>query len=96
MYLHAFSVPLAGSTNQQQIRIRPLRTARKGQEDTVQIVGAGGDEIVLTPLREEVVTSLAGPMQVLQREEGNRRTTCTDWNERSSQSRSVFRMVIEA
>ena len=69
MYLHAFSVPLAGSTNQ-RIRIRPLRTARKGEEDTIQIVGAGGDKIVLTLLREEVVTLLAGPIQVLHGKKG--------------------------
>ena len=68
----------------------------KAKKILVQNVGAGGDEIVLTPLREEVVTSLAGPMQVLQREEGNRRTTRTDRKERSSRSHSVFQMVIEA
>ena len=62
----------------------------KANKTPIQIVGAGGDEIVLTPLREEVVTSLAGPIQVLQQEDGNRRTTCTDWNEGSSRSHSVF------
>jgi len=73
-----------------------LAPPEKAKKTPVQIVGAGGDEIVLTPLREEVVTSLAGVMQVLQRGEGNRRTACTDWNERSSRSHSVFRMVIES
>ncbi|KAF9458828.1 kinesin-domain-containing protein [Collybia nuda] len=54
----------------------------------VQIQGGGsGGDVVLTPLREEVVTSLKG---------GNRRTACTDWNKRSSRSHSVFRMVIES
>ncbi|KII86718.1 hypothetical protein PLICRDRAFT_163991 [Plicaturopsis crispa FD-325 SS-3] len=58
----------------------------------VQIQGAG----VLSPLREEVVTSLKGVKAVLERGEGNRRTASTDWNERSSRSHSVFRLVIES
>lgn len=64
----------------------------------VQIHGGtgGGGEVVLAPLREEVVTSLKGVKEVLRRGEGNRRTACTDWNERSSRSHSVFRMVIES
>jgi centromeric protein E len=61
----------------------------------VQIQGIGG-ELILSPLREEVVTSLKGVKEVLKRGEGNRRTACTDWNERSSRSHSVFRMVIES
>ncbi|KAG6816391.1 hypothetical protein H0H87_006540 [Tephrocybe sp. NHM501043] len=62
----------------------------------VQIQGGIGNEVILTPLREEVVTSLKGVKEVLRRGEGNRRTACTDWNERSSRSHSVFRMVIES
>ncbi|KAH6893650.1 kinesin [Coprinopsis sp. MPI-PUGE-AT-0042] len=58
--------------------------------------GAGGTEVILTPLREEVVTSLKGVKEVLKRGEGNRRTACTDWNDRSSRSHSVFRLVIES
>ena len=61
----------------------------------VQIQGTGAN-VVLTPLREEVVTSLKGVHEVLQRGEGNRRTASTDWNERSSRSHSVFRLVIES
>ncbi|KAG2009468.1 kinesin [Coprinopsis cinerea AmutBmut pab1-1] len=62
----------------------------------VQIQGGVGGDIVLTPLREEVVTSLKGVREVLKRGEGNRRTACTDWNDRSSRSHSVFRLVIES
>ncbi|EKM79626.1 hypothetical protein AGABI1DRAFT_74724 [Agaricus bisporus var. burnettii JB137-S8] len=62
----------------------------------VQIQGGGGSDIILTPLREEVVTSLKGVKEVLKRGEGNRRTACTDWNDRSSRSHSVFRLVIES
>ncbi|GLB38799.1 putative TRAFAC class myosin-kinesin ATPase superfamily, kinesin family protein [Lyophyllum shimeji] len=65
-------------------------------KNPVQIQGGVGNEIILAPLREEVVTSLKGVKEVLRRGEGNRRTACTDWNERSSRSHSVFRMVIES
>ncbi|KAI0088303.1 P-loop containing nucleoside triphosphate hydrolase protein [Irpex rosettiformis] len=61
----------------------------------VQIHGTG-PSLVLAPLREEVVTSLKGVKEVLERGEGNRRTASTDWNERSSRSHSVFRVVIES
>ena len=62
----------------------------------VQLQGGPGGDVILTPLREEVVTSLKGVKEVLRRGEGNRRTACTDWNERSSRSHSVFRLVIES
>ncbi|KAK0187486.1 P-loop containing nucleoside triphosphate hydrolase protein [Armillaria mellea] len=62
----------------------------------VMIQGGGGSEIILTPLREEVVTSLKGVKDVLKRGESHRRTACTDWNERSSRSHSVFRLVVES
>ncbi|KAF8912297.1 P-loop containing nucleoside triphosphate hydrolase protein [Mucidula mucida] len=62
----------------------------------VGLQGGVGGEIILTPLREEVVTSLKGIHEVLKRGESHRRTACTDWNERSSRSHSVFRLVIES
>lgn len=62
----------------------------------VQIQGNSGSDVILTPLREEVVTSLKSIKEVLKRGEGNRRTACTDWNDRSSRSHSVFRLVIES
>ncbi|RDB19180.1 Kinesin-like protein KIN-7N [Hypsizygus marmoreus] len=66
-------------------------------KNPVQIQGGGsGGEIVLAPLREEVVTSLKGVKEVLRRGEGNRRTAWYRLNERSSRSHSVFRMVIES
>ncbi|KAJ8595149.1 kinesin-domain-containing protein [Rhizopogon salebrosus TDB-379] len=58
----------------------------------VQIQGMG----FLVPLREEVVTSLKSVKEVLERGERNRRTASTDWNERSSRSHSVFRLVVES
>ncbi|ESK96372.1 kinesin-like protein [Moniliophthora roreri MCA 2997] len=67
-----------------------------GSGSQVQIQGGTGMEVILTPLREEVVTSLKGVNEVLRRGERHRRTACTDWNERSSRSHSVFRLVIES
>ncbi|KAI0059583.1 kinesin-domain-containing protein [Artomyces pyxidatus] len=61
----------------------------------VQIQGTGAN-VWLSPLREEVVTSLKSVHEVLERGWGNRRTATTDWNERSSRSHSVFRVVIES
>ncbi|KAG7445566.1 kinesin-domain-containing protein [Guyanagaster necrorhizus] len=60
------------------------------------MIQGGGSEVILNPLREEVVTSLKGVKDVLKRGESHRRTACTDWNERSSRSHSVFRLVIES
>ncbi|KLO16727.1 kinesin-domain-containing protein [Schizopora paradoxa] len=61
----------------------------------VQLSGTG-DNVQLSPLREEVVTSLKSVREVLERGAANRRTACTDWNDRSSRSHSVFRVVIES
>lgn len=51
------------------------------------------DNGVVPGLREEVVTSVKGLKDVLERGEANRRTASTDWNARSSRSHSVFRLV---
>ncbi|KAI6138788.1 P-loop containing nucleoside triphosphate hydrolase protein [Pisolithus tinctorius] len=58
----------------------------------VQLIGQG----ILSPLREEVVTRLKSVREVMERGERHRRTASTDWNERSSRSHSVFRLVIES
>jgi centromeric protein E len=61
----------------------------------VQLSGTG-QNVTLSPLREEVVTSLKSIRDVFERGNGNRRTASTDWNERSSRSHTVFRLVIES
>ncbi|KAG8898687.1 Kinesin-like protein kip2, partial [Tulasnella sp. 403] len=63
--------------------------------------GSGGslvlqDNGVVPGLREEVVMSVKGLKEVLERGEANRRTASTDWNARSSRSHSVFRLIIES
>lgn len=60
---------------------------------SVEIRGAGGNDVTLHPVREEVVTNPAHVREILARGEVNRRTAATDWNERSSRSHSVFRCV---
>lgn len=72
--------------------IHDLLAAAGASSQPVQIQGNG----VLTPLREEVVTSLKGVKEVIERGERNRRTASTDWNERSSRSHSIFRLVVES
>ena len=72
-----------------------LAPSSLASSNTVSIQGTG-DNVILTPLREEVVTSLKGVREVLERGYGNRRTASTDWNERSSRSHSVFRVVVES
>ena len=59
-------------------------------------IGGVGNQVIIQPLREEVVTSLKSVREVIQRGEANRRTASTDWNERSSRSHSVFRLVVES
>ena len=61
----------------------------------VQLQGSGNN-VWLAPLREEVVTSLASVRAVIARGWAARRTASTDWNDRSSRSHSVFRVVIES
>ncbi|KAJ7761484.1 kinesin-like protein [Mycena maculata] len=78
-------------------QIHDLLAPGAGQDKGVEIQGGGaGSEVILSGLREEVVTSLASVREVLKRGEGNRRTASTDWNERSSRSHSVFRIVCES
>lgn len=49
-----------------------------------------------SPLREEVVTSVAQVEALLLRGEANRHTGTTDFNARSSRSHTVFQMTIES
>ncbi|KAJ4468831.1 P-loop containing nucleoside triphosphate hydrolase protein [Lentinula aciculospora] len=71
--------------------------APPGAPNKVELQGGTvNGEIILAPLREEVVTSIKAVKDVLKRGESHRRTACTDWNERSSRSHSIFRLVIES
>ncbi|KAG9085373.1 Kinesin-like protein kip2 [Ceratobasidium sp. UAMH 11750] len=61
----------------------------------VSLQGAG-DNVYLVGVREEPITSFKSVKDVLARGDAGRRTASTDWNERSSRSHSVFRLVIES
>lgn len=63
---------------------------------SVEIRAPTPSEVVLSPLREEIVTSASHVAEILARGDAARRTAATDWNARSSRSHSVFRLVIES
>ncbi|KAJ9116916.1 hypothetical protein QFC22_004573 [Naganishia vaughanmartiniae] len=63
----------------------------------IQILnGKKEGEVQINGLTEMIVTNVAEVKKVLSIGDGRRRTGCTDWNERSSRSHSVFRIVIES
>ncbi|CAE7052410.1 unnamed protein product [Rhizoctonia solani] len=55
-----------------------------------------GNNVYLAGVREEPINSFKSIKEVLERGDAGRRTASTDWNERSSRSHSVFRLVIES
>jgi centromeric protein E len=60
----------------------------------IQILnGKKEGEVQINGLTEMIVTNVAEVKKVLSIGDGRRRTGCTDWNERSSRSHSVFRIV---
>ncbi|CAE6428309.1 unnamed protein product [Rhizoctonia solani] len=63
--------------------------------NTVTLQGVGNN-VYLAGVREEPITSFKSVKEVLERGNAGRRTASTDWNERSSRSHSVFRLVIES
>ncbi|CAE6399316.1 unnamed protein product [Rhizoctonia solani] len=69
--------------------------APMGTASTVNLQGVGNN-IYLSGVREEPITSFKSVKEVLERGDAGRRTASTDWNERSSRSHSVFRLVIES
>ncbi|KAG8993444.1 Kinesin-like protein kip2 [Tulasnella sp. JGI-2019a] len=83
------------------LRASYLEIYKEQIHDLLAGVGhAGGlglhDDGVVPGLREEVVMSVKGLKEVMERGEANRRTASTDWNARSSRSHSVFRLIIES
>ncbi|CDZ98549.1 Kinesin-like protein [Phaffia rhodozyma] len=63
---------------------------------SVEIRGSSSSDVTLHPVREEVVTNPLHVREILSRGESSRSVGQTDWNERSSRSHSVFRLVIES
>lgn len=72
-------------------------TATPGGKEGIQLLNGRKDgEVQIQGLTEMVVTNVSEVKRVLALGESRRRTGCTDWNERSSRSHSVFRIVIES
>jgi len=68
--------------------------APEGTKGEVTILnGKKEGEVRINGLTEMVVTTVNEVKKVLNIGESRRRTGCTDWNERSSRSHSVFRIV---
>jgi centromeric protein E len=68
--------------------------APEGSKGEVTILnGKKEGEVRINGLTEMVVTTVGEVKKVLNIGESRRRTGCTDWNERSSRSHSVFRIV---
>ncbi|KAJ9113966.1 hypothetical protein QFC19_000162 [Naganishia cerealis] len=68
-----------------------------GAGSEIQILnGKKEGEVQINGLTEMIVTNVGEVKKVLTIGDGRRRTGCTDWNERSSRSHSVFRIVIES
>ncbi|KAB5588892.1 hypothetical protein CTheo_7668 [Ceratobasidium theobromae] len=76
-------------------QIYDLLAPPTGAPTTVALQGAGNN-VYLAGVREEPITSFKSVKDVLERGDAGRRTASTDWNERSSRSHSVFRLVIES
>ncbi|KAG8689833.1 Kinesin-like protein kip2 [Ceratobasidium sp. 423] len=66
--------------------------APAGAATTVALQGVGNN-VYLSGVREEPITSFKSVKEVLERGDAGRRTASTDWNERSSRSHSVFRLL---
>ncbi|KAH7338091.1 kinesin motor domain-containing protein [Rhizoctonia solani] len=69
--------------------------APTGAATNVTLQGVGNN-VYLSGIREEPITCFKSVKEVLERGDSGRRTASTDWNERSSRSHSVFRLVIES
>lgn len=70
-----------------------LTPAGSGAGEIQILNGKKEGEVQINGLTEMVVTNVAEVKKVLNIGDGRRRTGCTDWNERSSRSHSVFRVV---
>ncbi|ORZ08601.1 kinesin motor domain-containing protein, partial [Absidia repens] len=58
--------------------------------------GGGRRGVYVTPMKEEIVTCGQDVLNVIQRGEGNRHISTTDYNLHSSRSHAIFQMVIES
>ncbi|CDR99390.1 hypothetical protein [Sporisorium scitamineum] len=98
--------PLAGSSGTTlQTTDRPASPIKGGsshaagqsQPSTLRIIeDQKQSRVIITGLREEIVTEASTVLDLLQRGQDERHVGATDWNERSSRSHCVFQLTIES
>ena len=67
-----------------------------GSKDTIRIIEDHKGRVILTGLREEIVTDPNTILQLIEDGQRMRHVGATDWNERSSRSHCVFQLTIES
>jgi len=71
--------------------------AGQSQSSTLRIIeDQKQSRVLITGLREEIVTDADTVLSLLQRGQDERHVGATDWNERSSRSHCVFQLTIES
>lgn len=98
--------PLTGSTGSSlQTTDRPASPIKGGsshaagqsQSCTLRIIeDQKSSRVIITGLREEIVTDANTVLCLIQRGQDERHVGATDWNERSSRSHCVFQLTIES
>ncbi|SNX82306.1 related to Kinesin-7a motor protein [Melanopsichium pennsylvanicum] len=80
----------------------PIKTSSshstgQSQSSTLRIIeDQKSARVIMTGLREEIVTQAETVLDLLQRGQDERHVGATDWNERSSRSHCVFQLTIES
>ncbi|SPO22782.1 probable kinesin motor protein 1 [Ustilago trichophora] len=95
--------PLSGASLQTTDRpASPIKggsshAAGQSQSSTLRIIeDQKQSRVIITGLREEIVTDSDTVLDLIQRGQDERHVGATDWNERSSRSHCVFQLTIES
>ncbi|SPO24950.1 probable kinesin motor protein 1 [Ustilago trichophora] len=95
--------PLSGSSLQTTDRpASPIKggsshASGQSQSSTLRIIeDQKQSRVIITGLREEIVTDSDTVLDLIQRGQDERHVGATDWNERSSRSHCVFQLTIES
>ncbi|GAC99051.1 hypothetical protein PHSY_006648 [Pseudozyma hubeiensis SY62] len=75
----------------------PIKGGPSGSSSTLRIIeDQKSSRVIITGLREEIVTDSETVLSLIQRGQDERHVGATDWNERSSRSHCVFQLTIES
>ena len=89
--------PLPQLSGSMQTTERPASPIKGGAGSTLRIIeDQKSSRVIITGLREEIVTDAETVLDLLQRGQDERHVGATDWNERSSRSHCVFQLTIES